>query len=102
MPLTPIEDVTQGQVLRERVATTDGLVVPAGSRLTADLLDRLRRAGVARLDVRPAPPGDGPPAEPDARPAWLVELDARFAGHEGDELMTALKAIVRAKFEESA
>lgn len=70
------------------------LLLPAGTVLTERHLARLAEAGVELVSLQ----GDGfdPEAEQIARRAAIVE---RFAGHDDDPLMQALKAIVIAQAE---
>jgi hypothetical protein len=94
MPRIPLRDVTPGQRLARPITNASGVVlIQAGAELTPALLSRLESMGVDGVFV-PAAAGaaDLPPLE-DA----LAEIEARFAGHDADEWMMALRDIVKAQ-----
>ncbi|MEW6322673.1 MAG: hypothetical protein AB1635_16495 [Acidobacteriota bacterium] len=83
-----------GQEVIRPVANANGVVlVQAGTRLTDALIDRLRALGVGFVMVAGSSQAEAP--KPPARLA--AELEARFAGHEGDPLMMEIKRIVGAQ-----
>jgi hypothetical protein len=63
-------------------------MVQAGTELTPALIERLRFLGIDTVSVH-GEAGGGRPLE-----EVLAAIDARFAGHEGDAWMMALKEIV--------
>jgi hypothetical protein len=73
------------------------VMVQPGTELTAAIIDRLRNLGIDSVAVEGEADGEVKPLE-----VSLAELDARFAGHEQDPWMMALKAIVARQLGPSA
>jgi hypothetical protein len=92
MKKVPLSDVAPGGIVARPVVTSGGVVlVQPGTVLTAEILSRLADLRVETVCLEGV--------SEDARPVeqLLQELDRRFAGHEQDELMMALKALVAAR-----
>lgn len=90
MPKVHINEAQAGQKLTRPAVTRTGMVmVQPGTELTAAIIERLRNLGIDFLQVEGDPSAGAKPLE-----VALAELDARFAGHEQDKWMMALKAIV--------
>jgi hypothetical protein len=92
MPKLPLALVRPDQTLARPVTNATGVVlVQAGTLLTPVLIDRLMALGIDAVTVvtDAGDTLDGPSME-----ERLRELDARFAGHEQDPLMTQIKDIV--------
>ncbi len=90
MPRIPLSEARPGQKLSRPAATRAGVVmVQAGTELTSALIERLRFLGIDTVSVHGEVGGAGRPLE-----EVLAAIDARFAGHEGDAWMMALKEIV--------
>lgn len=64
------------------------VLVQAGTELTEALIARLAALGIESVCV------GGSALSPDERREVLAKIDRRFAGHEGNSWMMALKAIV--------
>ncbi len=91
MPRLPLHDVRPGQRLARAIVSHAGVVlVQPGAELTPAILDRLRSLGVDAVEVA----GEPEEATEVSIEARVEEVDARFAGHEDDRWMMALKAIV--------
>lgn len=90
MPRIPLSEARPGQKLSRPAATRAGVVmVQAGTELTPALIERLRLLGIDTVSVHGEAGGSSRPLE-----EVLAAIDARFAGHEGDPRMMALKEIV--------
>ena len=88
-----LEDARPGDEVAVPVRTERGMVVlTKGSRLTAPLIDRMRRMGVRELIIEGDDPNAAPPKTLDER---LAELDGKFEGREGSRLMMKIKDIAR-------
>jgi len=88
----PLSEASPGEVVARPVVTSGGVIlVQPGTVLTADILARLADLRVETVCLEGA--------SADARPVEeiLQELDRRFAVHEQDDLMMALKAAVAAR-----
>jgi hypothetical protein len=97
MKKLPLSEARPGEVVARPVVTSGGVIlVQPGTALTADILARLADLRVETLCI------EGTSA--DARPLAeiLEELDRRFADHEQDDLMMALKAAVAARVAQGA
>lgn len=95
----PIDAVKPGAVLAVPVTDARGnVLVGEGRVLTEEWLARLRTRGVLRLGVESqaaqAVPETGAP-DVSAQDPRLGRLDAMFAKHAGDALMTDLASAVR-------
>lgn len=89
MPRVAIEHLEPGMVTAAPVTSASGAVLAqAGTALTPALLARLGDLGIASVVV------DARALSPEARAARLADIDARFAAHESNDWMQALKAIV--------
>ena len=87
--IVDLDIVSAGQLLRTGLRRKDGRVLIAqGTVLTNPMLAALRRRGITRLDVEPAP--DRTPESFD-RAAIQSELDHRFSLVVDDPFMQALK-----------
>ncbi len=88
-----------GSVLAAPVTDARGnVLVGEGRVLTMEWLARLKTRGVQRLSVESQSAAPAPEAGAASAPAQdprLGRLDAMFAKHAGDELMTALAAAAR-------
>ena len=88
-----------GAVLAAPVTDARGnVLVGEGRVLTEEWLARLRTRGVLRLSVESQAAQATPETEASGVPEQdprLERLDAMFARHAGDELMTALAAAAR-------
>jgi hypothetical protein len=92
-----LSEVDQGAVVARPVTTTGGVIlVQPGTVLTPEIVARLTALRVETVCV------EGPSA--DAKPVeqLLEELERRFAGHEEDDLMMALKATIAARLVQGA
>jgi hypothetical protein len=90
MPRIRIDEAQPGQKLRRPAVTRTGMVmVQPGTELTAAIIERLRNLGIDSVFVEGERAAGEKPTE-----VLLQELDERFAGHEHDAWMMALKAIV--------
>ncbi|MFN8062600.1 MAG: hypothetical protein U0Q12_25835 [Vicinamibacterales bacterium] len=90
MATIPTLQAQPGQTLARSVTGASGTIIAgAGLQLTKAIIARLRTLGIDAIEI--ADESDASDAE---RLRLLEELDARFAGHEHDELMMALKATV--------
>jgi hypothetical protein len=84
-----LSEVAPGAVVARPVITSGGVIlVQPGTVLTAEVLARLEDLRIETVCVEGAS-ADAKPVE-----ALLLEMDRRFAGHEDDRLMMALKAVV--------
>ncbi len=93
----PLGEIEAGSVVARPVVTGTGVVlVRPGSPLTPELLARLDALHIDAVWLEGS--------SPDAKPleVLLGELEARFAGHEGDDLMSDLKAVVAARLRQEA
>jgi hypothetical protein len=91
MKKLPLGKVSPGEVVARPVATSNGVVlVQPGTALTPEMVRRLEALGVESVWL------EGTAADARTPGELLAELDDRFGGHEGNELMMALKAIVGA------
>jgi hypothetical protein len=98
MPRISISSAQPGQRVAQAITNASGVtMVQAGAELTAGLIERLKSLGIATLVVAGAAGGSDRPLD-----VLLRELDARFAGHELDPWMMALKQIVKRQLEEAA
>lgn len=89
MPRISLSEARPGQRIARPVANGNGVtLVQAGTVLTASLIERLHGFGVTAVILA----GEAGPAR---TPAEVVaEMDARFAGHEGDPLMMSLRQLM--------
>lgn len=90
-------EVPPGSIVARPVVAGNGVVlVQPGTALTAEVLARLDGLHVEAVWLVGA--------SPDARPLdeMLAELDARFAGHERNDLMQQLKAVVAGRLRQEA
>jgi hypothetical protein len=97
MKKLPLSEARPGEVVARSVVTSGGVIlVQPGTVLTADILARLADLRVETVCLEGA--------SADARPVEeiLQELDRRFAVHEQDDLMMALKAAVAARVAQGA
>lgn len=93
-----VRQLAPGQLLAAPVTAGSGVVlVQADTPLTDALIARLMELGIDSVLVTDDGPGD---AEVTAREAAAVE--ARFAGHENNAWMAALKKIVLAQLAPAA
>lgn len=91
MPIVAIDEVEEGQTLAQGVRVGTGAVLAqAGTVLSEALMERLKTMGVTKVDIHQT----GPLLSPAER---LEQLELRFVGHEDDDLMTELKALVRSQ-----
>jgi hypothetical protein len=89
MKKLPITEAEAGQVVARPVATASGMVmVQPGAALTPEIVSRLADLGIDTIWVEGAS-DDSKPLD-----VLITELEARFAAHEGDTLMMALKTVV--------
>lgn len=89
MPRIPLDQLTPGQVPAVPVVSRSGVVLlQAGSPLTEATIRRLASLGIESVNVK------GGALSPEARAERAARIEARFAGHEQDPWMQALKAIV--------
>jgi hypothetical protein len=87
----PLADAVPGQRIARPVATPTGTVlVQAGERLTADLIEGLLRKGVESVVIE----GEDPAAPILSVAEQLAALDERFTGHEQHPLMMELKQLI--------
>lgn len=88
-----LEDAQPGDEVAEPVKNERGMVIlNTGTKLSASLIDRMRRMGVKELVVE----GDDPNAPPPKTLDELLEvLDERFEGLEDNRLMMRIKEIAR-------
>jgi hypothetical protein len=92
MKKLPLGKVSPGEVVARPVSTSNGVVlVQPGTALTPEMVRRLEGLGIESIWLEGAAADARTPEE------LLAELDDRFAGHEGSELMMALKALVRTR-----
>jgi hypothetical protein len=85
----PISQARAGQIVRRPVHGASGaLLCQPGTQLSDILIERLQNFGVEVLVVD----AGGDAVVPFS--ATAAGLDERFAGHEQDELMMALKRVV--------
>lgn len=97
MPRIPLRAVKPGHRLARPITNATGVVlVQAGAELTPTLLARLESMGVDGVFV---PSADGASDRKPLEEA-LAEIDARFAGHDEDAWMMALREIVVAQLRE--
>lgn len=87
---TELSTVKVGDVLGRDASTPSGmLLLPAGTTLSERQIQRLTEAGVTHVTLR------GSEAEREATLlARRTDIDARFSGHDHDQLMQALKQLV--------
>ncbi len=87
----PVEEAEVGDIIAEPIQDQSGRVLlPAGAKLSQAVLARLRGWGVFTLNIK------GEEQEGGKSKALLVdELDQRFGGLEGDEIMMQIKEIAR-------
>ena len=89
MPRLPVTDLRPGHVTAAPVTSATGVVlVQPGTALTAALVLRLQALGIESVAV-----GAGA-LSPEVRAQRLAEIEARFAGHEQNAWMSALRAVV--------
>ena len=80
-----LEDAKPGDEVAEPVVSSRGVVIlTKGSALTLALIDRMRKMGIAEVQMESDDPDAPPPEELDEA---LKELDARFEGLEENRLM---------------
>lgn len=88
----PLTEVAAGSIVARPVVAGSGVIlVRPGTELTPELLARLDALHVDAIWLE----GSSPDAKPVEQ--LLAELDTRFMGHEEDDLMTELKAVVAAR-----
>ncbi len=93
MYVTTLDRVKPGDEVAEQVENKRGMVIlPKGTKLTPQLIDRLKRMGVTEVPLTGHDPS-GPP--PKTREELLSELDERFDGFEKNPLMMEIKRIAR-------
>jgi hypothetical protein len=86
-----LAEAIPGQRIARPVATPTGTVlVQTGERLTADLIEGLRRKGIESVVVE----GEDPSAPTLSVEERLAALDERFTGHERHPLMMELKQVI--------
>ncbi len=94
MRLVKLEEVRPGVKVAKDVTDLRGnLLFKAGTEITPDLLIRCKQRGIAHLFVEDAA-GRGAAGHTGARkpPEEIAaEIDAVFAGHEANPVMTALR-----------
>lgn len=89
MPRIPTTALTPGQVTAAPVTSDAGVVfLPAGAELTTSLILRLQALGIPAVSVTAGA------FTPEERARRLAEIDARFQGHDANEWMRALRAVV--------
>ncbi len=89
MPRIPVTDLRPGHVTAAPVTNATGVVlVQAGAELTAALIVRLQALGIDSVAVAAGA------LSPEARAERRAGIEARFAGHEHNAWMSALKAVV--------
>lgn len=89
MKKVPITEVEPGQVVARPVAASSGMVmVQPGAVLTAEIIGRLLNLGVDTIWL------EGAASDAKSIEVVLQELEQRFVGHEHDELMMEIKAVV--------
>lgn len=97
MPRVPLSRAQPGQKLLQPVTTAAGVVlVQAGAELSATLIARLGGLGIDTLVVAS---GENAAVADDAVADGMLgdrvrEVEARFAGHEHDPRMMAIKDMV--------
>ncbi len=91
-----IEHVLPGQTASRPVTNANGMVlVQAGTVLTESLIVRLTSLGVTSVIVAGGDGGE----QPRSREERVQDLERRFAGHDQDEVMVAIKDLVLAQIE---
>lgn len=99
MPKIPLSDVQPGQKVVRPITNASGIVmVQPGTELTDQLIQRLRTLGVESVSVAGETTGGRVVSVERA----LADLEVRFAGHEHDEWMMQLKAIVARQLQQGA
>jgi hypothetical protein len=92
MKKLPIAKVSPGDIVARPVASPTGVVlVQPGASLTAEMIRRLEGLGVETAWLEGTAPDARTPEQLQA------EVSERFAGHESDDLMMALKTLVAAR-----
>lgn len=88
-----LEDAQPGDEVAQPVKNDRGMVIlPKGAKLSAPMIDKMRRMGVREVIVE----GDDPNAPPPKTLDELLEdLDFRFEGLEDNKLMMAIKKTAR-------
>ena len=88
-----LDQVRPGDQLAAAVTNDKGmLILPKGAKLTMGMLDSLRRRGVMEVTVERDDPNASPPKTTEA---FLADLDARFAGLEGNAIMMSIQSFAR-------
>ena len=91
-----IGDIAPGGIAARPVTASAGVVlVQPGTKLTAEILSRLKALGIEEVWL------EGPAAVGRPTAEILAEVEQRFSGHEDDELMMQLKAVVVARVNEA-
>ena len=86
----PVEEANVGDIIAEPIQDQSGRVLlPAGAKLSQAVLVRLKGWGVFTLNI------EGEEQEGGKKAVLVDELDQRFAGLEGDEVMMQIKEIAR-------
>ena len=87
----PVEEANVGDIIAESIQDQSGRVLlPAGAKLSQAVLVRLKGWGVFTLHIEAEEQEGGKSKE-----LLVDELDQRFAGLEGDEIMMQIKEIAR-------
>ena len=94
----PLDAAVEGDVLAADVKSGGTMLLPAGAKLAASLLETLHSRGVERITVERDGP---PPAGPDRIETAIAELEHMFSEVRDDHLMDDIYQVAHSMLEKA-